>query len=418
MPDSTARRLPAVTPLPLAFLLALMLSACAGTPEVVSTPAPVQAPKAARTTAPKAASGSSTSAPVAAPRPPLPSVYGVPDAQLAMQRLLPARVADGAGWAADVTNAMGVLHVPMTPENLCATLAVIEQESSFQADPEVPNLSRIVMTEIEARRTRYSVPQFVVDKGLARKSRDGRSYANRINGLRTESDVSRLYEDMFSELPDLAAAYQPHNPINTAGAMQVNVAFAEEHARSKPYPYGRNLNIRRESFTRRGGLYFGVAMLLDYAAPYPAPLYRFADYNSGRFSSRNAAFQNALSRVNGSALVADGDLLIYQDGVATATPSLTQRALERQRNRLGMSVADIRRDLLLEKTERFTTTPLWLKLFALADATAGTPQARFAMPQIAVHSPKFNRTITTSGYALQVDGRFANCMTRQVAGRP
>jgi hypothetical protein len=313
---------------------------------------------------------------------------------------------------------MGVLHVTMTPENLCTVLAVIEQESSFQADPEVPNLSRIVMQEIEARRTRYSVPQFVVDKGLARKSSDGRSYANRISSLRTESELSRLYEDMFSELPDLAAAYQPRNPINTAGAMQVNVAFAEEHARNKAYPYGRNLNIRRETFTRRGGLYFGVAMLLDYAAPYPVPLYRFADYNAGRFSSRNAALQNALSRITNTSLVADGDLLIYQDGVAIATPSLTQRALESQRSKLGMSVAEIRRDLLLEKTEKFMTTMLWLRLFALADSAAGTAQPRFTMPLIAVHSPKFNRTITTSGYAQQVEGRFANCMARQVAGRP
>jgi len=63
-------------------------------------------------------------------------------------------------------------------------------------------------------------------------------------------------------------------------------------------------------------------------------------------------------------------------------------------------------------------TPLWLRLFALADSAAGTAQPRFTMPLIAVHSPKFNRTITTSGYAQQVEGRFANCMTRQVAGRP
>jgi len=342
----------------------------------------------------------------------------VPDAQLALQRLMPARVTDASGWAGDITNALGVLRVPMSPENTCSVLAIIEQESSFQADPEVPNLPRIVMQEIEARRTRYSVPQFVVDKGLERKSRDGRSYASRINILRTESDVSRLYEDMFSELPDLAATYQPRNPINTAGAMQVNVSFAEEHARSKPYPYGHGMSVRRETFTRRGGLYFGVAMLLDYAAPYPAPLYRFADYNAGRFSSRNAAFQNAIVRVTNTPLVPDGDLLIYQDGITTATPSLTQRALESQAARLGMSPAGIRRDLLLEKTEQFMNTPLWTRLFALADAAAGQAQPRFAMPQIAVHSPKFNRTLTTTGYATQVDGRFANCMTRQIAGRP
>lgn len=285
--------------------------------------------------------------------------------------MLPTRVTDSSAWAADITNALGVLRVPMTPENLCSVLAIIEQESSFSADPEVPNLPRIVMHQIDMRRERYSIPQFVVDKGLQRKSRDGRSYASRINVLRTESDVSRLYEDMFSELPDLAATYQPRNPINTAGAMQVNVAFAKEHARSKPYPYGQGLPVRRETFTRRGGLYYGVAMLLDYAAPYPTPLYRFADYNAGRFSSRNAAFQNALSRLTNTPLVADGDLLIYQDGIVSATASLTERALVSQAAKMGMTAVAIHRDLLLEKTEKFMSTPLWLRFFAQADATAG-----------------------------------------------
>ncbi|MDB5801672.1 MAG: hypothetical protein JWL63_2611 [Rhodocyclales bacterium] len=330
---------------------------------------------------------------------------------------MPARLTDASGWAADITNALGVLRIPLSPENVCSVLAIIEQESSFNADPEVPNLPRIITREIDARRERYSIPQFVVDQGLQRKSRDGRTYATRISVLHTESDVSRLYEDMFSELPDVAAVYQPRNPINTAGAMQVNVAFAEEHAHAKPYPYGRNVSVRHETFSRRGGLYFGVAMLLDYAAPYPTPLYRFADYNAGRFSSRNAAFQNALARLSNTPLVADGDLLIYQDGAVSMMPSLTQRALTALAPKLGMAPGDIRRDLMLEKTEQFMSTLLWRRFFALADAT-GQPPPRFAMPQIAVHSPKFNRTLTTSGYATQVDGRFANCMARQVAGRP
>jgi hypothetical protein len=394
-----------------AVLLSILLSACGSAPVAPDAPStPVSKPVHAATVHKPASEPP--------PRPPLPAVYAMPDAQLALQRLIPARVSDASGWSADITNALGVLRLPMSPENLCSVLAIIEQESSFSADPAVPNLPRIVMNEIEARRTRYSVPQFIVDKGLARKSRDGHSYAERINVLHTESDVSRLYEDMLSELPDLAAAYQPRNPINTAGAMQVNVSFAEEHAHSKAYPYKPFASIRRETFTRRGGVYFGVAMLLDYAAPYPTPLYRFADYNAGRFSSRNAAFQNALARVSNTPLVADGDLLIYQDGVATATPSLTQRALESQATKLGMQPAAIRRDLLLEKTEQFTNTPLWTRLFALADAATGQAQPRFAMPQIAVHSPKFNRTLTTNGYATQVDGRFASCMTRQIAGRP
>jgi hypothetical protein len=61
-----------------------------------------------------------------------------------VSRLLPAKIADRSGWATDILAAISALRIRLLPENICAAIAVIEQESSFHADPVVPNLARIV----------------------------------------------------------------------------------------------------------------------------------------------------------------------------------------------------------------------------------------------------------------------------------
>ncbi|HAY27951.1 MAG TPA: DUF1615 domain-containing protein, partial [Candidatus Accumulibacter sp.] len=123
--------------------------------------------------------------------------------------------------------------------------------------------------------------------------------------------------------------------------------------------------------TRRGGLYFGIAWLLDYPASYSQMIYRFADFNAGRYSSRNAAFQDALGRVSGEKLSLDGDLRRYRDGMPVAAASESQRAMLSLGARLNLGEAEILRDLKLEKSFAFEQTPLYLRLHALADATTG-----------------------------------------------
>lgn len=55
-------------------------------------------------------------------------------------RLLPAQVKDREGWANDIQAAFEAQRIAPSKSNLCAVLAVTEQESTFTADPQVPNL--------------------------------------------------------------------------------------------------------------------------------------------------------------------------------------------------------------------------------------------------------------------------------------
>ena len=79
------------------------------------------------------------------------------------------------------------------------------------------------------------------------------------------------------------------NPVTTAGPMQVQVSFARGMSGLS------DAETRELLYTRFGGVRFGTARLLGYAAAYDDVLYRFADYNAGMYSSRNAAFQEQLA---------------------------------------------------------------------------------------------------------------------------
>lgn len=409
------------------LILAAFLSACATTgpteirqsPPMPPEPSPVQpsaGPSTTETLPPVIDQGYPRPAPIE-PLPPAaqPSQPRLvePQARALVTRLIPPNSKDRAGWAQDILTAFNTLRIAANPENFCAVIAVTEQESLFVADPPVPGLPKIVWKEIETRRTRYGIPKMLLDAALLKPSPDGRSYRDRINALRTESQMNTLYQDMISELPYGRTLLASHNPVHTGGPMQVSVAFAEAHARQRPYPYPVRDSIRSEVFSRRGGMYFGIAILLDYPAPYSEPVYRFADFNAGRYSSRNAAFQRAVSRLSGRSLDLDGDLLRYRDGRPSGERSETQRALSALTSALGMGSDEIDRDLRSEKETGFAQTRLYRRVFALADQRSGAPAPRAEIPRIDLKSPKISRKLTTEWFAKRVEWRYRNCLTRQ-----
>ena len=75
------------------------------------------------------------------------------DARTLIVRLLPTAVVDRAGWAADIYAALMTLDISPTPENVCAVLAVTEQESTFRSDPRA-RLAAIAWQKSTSRRSR------------------------------------------------------------------------------------------------------------------------------------------------------------------------------------------------------------------------------------------------------------------------
>ncbi len=335
---------------------------------------------------------------------------GTPAAHESIDRFLPATLHDRHGWSNDIQAAFNTLALVPSHEHICAVVAVIEQESGFRVDPIVPNLSAIAWREIDDRAANAGVPSLVVHGVLALPSPDGRSYRERIDAAQTEKELSDIYEDLIGTVPLGRTLFADRNPIRTRGPMQVHVVFAEQFAATRPYPYPVKVSIDDELFTRRGGLYFGIAHLLDYAAPYDDYLYRFADFNAGRYASRNAAFQAALGRAAGRALIADGALLPHDDSRGAGATEQTARSLGA---RLNLSDHAIHEALDKGKSQEFEQTALYQRVFALAEQLSGHTLARALVPRIELHGPKISRHLTTEWYANRVNARFERCLNRR-----
>ncbi|MBC3347165.1 MULTISPECIES: DUF1615 domain-containing protein [Pseudomonas] len=325
-------------------------------------------------------------------------------------RLLPAKTVDREGWATDIYVAFAAQQISPTTQNICSVLAVTEQESTFQADPAVPGLGKIARQEIDRRAAKMHIPGLLISGALQVRSPNGKSYSDRLNAARSEKELSAIFDDFIGMVPLGKTLFGSFNPVHTGGPMQVSIAFAQANARD--YPYAVEGSIRREVFSRRGGMYFGIAHLLGYPVSYTEPLYRFADFNAGWYASRNAAFQHAVSRASGIPLALDGDLILH-DSIMPGSTELAVRTLGKS---LGMRNPTIRDQLEQGDSLAFEDSKLYKRVFELAEKAEGKQLPRAVLPGIVLKSPKITRKLTTAWFAKRVDERYRRCMTR-AAGR-
>ena len=268
----------------------------------------------------------------------------------------------------------------------------------------MPGLNKIAWKEIDRRAESMHIPVFLVHTALKITSPNGKSYSERLDTVKTEKQLSAIFDDFINMVPMGQKLFGSLNPVHTGGPMQVSIAFAEKH--TDGYPWDIDGTVRQEVFSLRGGLWFGTYHLLNYPASYDKPLYRFADFNAGWYASRNAAFQNAVSRASGVKLALDGDLIAYGSSEA----GTTERAVRKLSTTLEMSNSDIRRQLEKGDSLAFEKTDLYKQVFALAEKKSGKALPRAILPGIQLESPKITRNLTTAWFAKRVDDRRARCM--------
>ena len=361
---------------------------------------------------------------------PLPALGEEPEMSRAEVRDLARSIVpagrDAAGWAADVRSALVANAIRPTRSNVCSVMAVIGQESTFTANPEVAGLGRMAEDQIKAKLASLPVLPGAAAAGvqgfLATKPSPERSYLAMIRAAKTERDLDLVYRNLtfflFREYATtsllnagaVARRIDAANPVSTLGSMQVSAGFtiAEvEKARKRRLGLGAIWKLRDELYTRKGGVAYGTRMLLGYRAEYPSRLFVFADYNAGRYASRNAAFQHMVATLSKRDLALDGDLMLYEAGEPRPEASATEKALR------SLKLTDkesLRADLLREKDFAFRDTDTYRRVSAAYADRTGLKAPYAMLPQIRLESPKIRSHMTTEIFARAVMRRYDRCM--------
>ncbi|MEC7120399.1 MAG: DUF1615 family protein [Pseudomonadota bacterium] len=343
-----------------------------------------------------------------------------------VRQLIPARVAERRAWASAVVDVMTQLEIRRHLVNTCSIIAVVDQESNFHADPVVAGLGQTAMREmnqrLEDKLGKFVAGQF--QKMLHEKPTPEDNFAKRLKRVKTERQLDQLYREMFDffeshyklgVLTGVAGVFaskplsEYFNPITTLGSMQVHIDYADAHK-----THSSDLaTLRDHLYTREGGLYYGIHRLMTYPAQYDQPLYRFADYNSGMYSSRNAAIQQAINQLDDQRLALDGDLLLYgRDKDVLSTVSSTEAAIRQlfTKYTVNVSAGQIRRDLKKEKTKKFEKTETYREIQRLYQIRFERLPDYAIMPEVVISGPKLSRDYNTAWFANRVNGRYQRCL--------
>lgn len=322
------------------------------------------------------------------------------------------QVSDPNGWIKDVFSTIDELKLPRSNENICAVMAVIEQESGFQEDPVVPGLAALLNKKIDKMEENLvMLAALEVRLNQPMNVDSPKTFRDAIKQIKTERDLARWYE-AFTEAKFTGIILDRFGKgvdelISTVGSMQVSINYARKLAQAIGKPTS---DMRDTLYTRAGGVFYGTAHLLYYPARYENIIYRFADYNAGHYASRNAGFQMMLNQLTKGKITPDGDLLSHLTE-GTAKPSQTQLAITKLFAKSAKTIKPqtIADDLSREKTIEFEQTTTYTTVLQLMEEKKLKPISA-ALPKITLNSEKISRTLTTEWYGNSVNSRYQKCL--------
>lgn len=322
--------------------------------------------------------------------------------------LIPTRVRDRNGWSRDILRTFSNQNLLVTPDNVCAVIAVIQVESGFDPKPKTSNLRKSIERGIEEK---YGMAALLAARVALDAKRDNVrriTYWQRIEKAEREYEADRAVRDFLADF-GIKSLFDDYDFFKTVGSMQVSVSYAREQAMLKGMG---DRQMREFLYSRLGGIYFGTLRLLGYPVAYSDLIYRFADYNVGMYASRNVAVQQQVVRLTGHRLSLDGDLLRYgKSGAAVKEIGESERVIVEavRRYEPNLDSRAIRNDLLLEKTIAFENTGTYLAIKRAYQGKYGeAPYAR--LPGVEIKSPKITSKFTTAQFATRVNSRYVSCL--------
>lgn len=352
-----------------------------------------------------------------------------------IRKLIPSRVHDRESWAKDIYSINEKLKISSDKENICSIIAIVDQESNFVANPNVPGLGQKAVKEVSSQLQEKFEAKIGTTLGgpLANYFNDvlrnqpsvENNYLKQMSKVKNEQELDVLYREMFDYMSKhyhvsaLTGAAKlvgqdisdKMNPITTLGSMQVHINYAREHKRNAV----NNNELRDDLYTQYGGLYYGIHRLMLYPAAYDKAIYRFADYNSGMYSSRNAAVQKMVEKLTDINLDFDGDLLSYdKNGDPLSSATSTEKAITNLfvSNKILITPRQQRDDLTKEKSADFEKTQTYITISKLYKEKIGKDPIYAIMPEVVISGPKLSRDYNTNWYASRVNGRYETCMQR------